>query len=104
MDNTFAEGSSSPLTRRGVYDRVHTLLQHLLSLIPTLPTSLQPVLVRHFPHKRQSQACQITYIRNILRLSEYCPELADRILSLIVDRTIQIDVSVYGHHSSAIDV
>lgn len=86
------EGSSSPLTHRVIYDRLHLMLQHLLSLIPTLPSTLQPLLVRNFPHKRQSQLAQITYIRNLLRVSVYCPELADKILATIVDRAIQIDV------------
>ena len=86
------ESSSFPLTRRVVYDRIHHLLQHLLSLIPTLPSTLQPLLVRKFPHKRQSQAAQVTYIRNMLRVTEYCPEIADRLLSTTVDRAVQIDV------------
>ncbi|ETW83701.1 hypothetical protein HETIRDRAFT_380901, partial [Heterobasidion irregulare TC 32-1] len=88
------ESSSFPLTRRVVYDRIHHLLQHLLSLIPTLPSTLQPLLVRKFPHKRQSQAAQVTYIRNMLRVTEYCPEIADRLLSTIVDRAVQIDVEI----------
>lgn len=82
------------MTRRVVYDRLHFLLQHLLSLVPTLPSTLQPLLVRFFPHKRQSQAAQITYIRNLLRITEYCPELSDRILATIIDRAIQIDVRI----------
>lgn len=86
------EGSASPLTRRVIYDRLHYLLQHLISLIPTLPSTLQPLLVRNFPHKRQNQVVQTTYIRNLLRISTYCPELADKILATIIDRTIQIDV------------
>ncbi|KAJ7228301.1 RNA polymerase I-specific transcription initiation factor RRN3 [Mycena pura] len=88
------EGSSSPLTRRAIYDRLHYLLRHLLSLIPTLPSTLLPLLVRNFPHKRQNQASQTTYIRNLLRISSYCPELGDKILSTIVDRAIQIDVEI----------
>lgn len=86
------ESSTSPLTRSVVYDRLHHLLRHLLSLIPTLPSTLQPLLVRNFPHKRQSQVTQVTYIRNLLRVMEYCSELADRILALIIDRALQIDV------------
>ncbi|KAF8580614.1 RNA polymerase I-specific transcription initiation factor RRN3 [Ramaria rubella] len=93
VDST-SEGSWGPLTRRIVYDRLHNLLEHLLSLIPTLPSTLQPLLVRHFPHKRQEKADQITYIRNLLRITEYCPALADRILSTIIDRAIQIDVEI----------
>ncbi|KAK7695390.1 hypothetical protein QCA50_000026 [Cerrena zonata] len=88
------ESSSSPLTRRVVYDRIHYLLRHLLSLVPTLPSTLQPLLVQHFPHKRQSQSAQVTYIRNLLRVMEYCPALSDRILATIIDRAIQIDVEI----------
>ncbi|KAH7922981.1 RNA polymerase I-specific transcription initiation factor RRN3 [Leucogyrophana mollusca] len=88
------ESSATPLTRRIIYDRLHYLLRHLLSLIPTLPSTLQPLLVRNFPHKRQSQVAQVTYIRNLLRVTEYCSELADRILATIIDRAIQIDVEI----------
>ncbi|EDR12293.1 RNA polymerase I-specific transcription initiation factor RRN3 family protein [Laccaria bicolor S238N-H82] len=84
----------APLTRRVIYDRLHNLLGHILSLIPTLPSTLQPLLVRHFPHKRQNQVVQTTYIRNLLRVSTYCPELSDKILATIVDRAIQIDVEI----------
>ncbi|KIL70295.1 hypothetical protein M378DRAFT_183840 [Amanita muscaria Koide BX008] len=94
LDNVGAETSSSPLTRRVIYDRLHDLLQHLLSLFPTLPTTLEPLLVRNFPHKRQNQIAQVTYIRNLLRISGYCPEVADKILSTIIDRAIQIDVEI----------
>ncbi|KAJ7044704.1 RNA polymerase I-specific transcription initiation factor RRN3 [Mycena alexandri] len=94
LDTNTPEGSSSPLTRRVIYDRFHYLLRHLLSLIPTLSSTLQPLLVRNFPHKRQNQASQSTYIRNLLRISTYCPELSDKILSTIVDRAIQIDVEI----------
>lgn len=97
LDSTMPESSSSPLTRRMIYDRLHHLLRHLLALIPTLPSTLQNYLIRHFPHKRLPLAAQVTYIRNILRIAEYCPELADRILATIVDRVIQIDVRGSAH-------
>jgi RNA polymerase I-specific transcription initiation factor RRN3 len=82
------------LTRRTIYDRLHYLLAHVLALIPTLPSTLQPLLVKHFPHKRQNHFAQLTYIRNILRVSTYCRELSDKILATIVDRAIQIDVEI----------
>ncbi|KII95045.1 hypothetical protein PLICRDRAFT_98907 [Plicaturopsis crispa FD-325 SS-3] len=88
------EGSSKPITRRDVYDRLHYLLRHILSLIPTLPNTLHPLLMRNFPHKRQNQLAQVTYIRNLLRVTDYCPELGDRILATIIDRAIQIDVEI----------
>lgn len=68
------------------------LLQHLQELIPTLPSTLLPHLLKHFPHRRLSKNCQITYIRNLLRVSTYCSSLTERILTVIVERAIQIDV------------
>lgn len=92
-DTKNGESSKDPMSRRLVYNRLHRLLQRLLSLIPTLSTTLEPLLVRTFPHKRQDKNAQVTYIRNMLRVSSYCPELGDRILATVVDRAIQIDVS-----------
>ncbi|KAF9480690.1 RNA polymerase I-specific transcription initiation factor RRN3 [Pholiota conissans] len=94
LDTNLPSTSSAPITRRIIYDRLHYLLRHILALVPTLPSTLQPLLVRHFPHKRQNQVAQTTYIRNLLRVSSYCPELADKILATIVDRAIQIDVEI----------
>ncbi|KZT24585.1 RNA polymerase I-specific transcription initiation factor RRN3 [Neolentinus lepideus HHB14362 ss-1] len=94
LDSILPEGSSRPLTRRVIYERQHYLLRHLLSLIPTLPSTLQPLLLSNFPHKRQSQVAHITYIRNLLQVMDYCPEFADRILATIVDRALQIDVEI----------
>ncbi|KAG1806291.1 RNA polymerase I-specific transcription initiation factor RRN3 [Suillus plorans] len=85
---------STPLTRRVIYDRQHTLLEHLLNLVPTLPSSLAPLLVRNFPHKRQPQAAHVAYIRNLLRITEYCGELSERVLGLIVDRALMVDVEI----------
>lgn len=85
---------STPLTRRVIYDRQHALLEHLLNLVPTLPSSLAPLLVRNFPHKRQPQAAHVAYIRNLLRITEYCGELSERVLGLIVDRALMVDVEI----------
>ncbi|EJF62363.1 RNA polymerase I-specific transcription initiation factor RRN3 [Dichomitus squalens LYAD-421 SS1] len=94
LDSGLPESSARPLTRRIVYDRIHYLLRHLISLVPTCPSTLQPLLARNFPHKRQNQIAQVTYIRNLLRVTEYCPEIADRILALVIDRAIQVDVEI----------
>ncbi|EEB88267.1 hypothetical protein MPER_13990, partial [Moniliophthora perniciosa FA553] len=53
-----------------------------------------PLLTRNFPHKRQNTRSQSTYIKNLLRVSAYCPELSDGILELVIDRAIQIDVQI----------
>lgn len=88
------ETSMAPITRRMVYDRLHSLLQHLITVIPTLPSRLTPLILRNFPHKRLPCTAQTTYIRNVLRLSEYCPQLTPHILDVIVERALAIDVEI----------
>ena len=88
------ETSMAPITRRMVYDRLHNLLQHLITVIPTLPSQLTPLILRNFPHKRLPCTAQTTYIRNVLRLSEYCHQLTPHILNVIVERALAIDVEI----------
>ncbi|KAL7410392.1 RNA polymerase I-specific transcription initiation factor RRN3-domain-containing protein [Mrakia frigida] len=87
--------SSTPTLTRGlIYNRIHSLLAHLITLIPTLPSIISPILLHHFPHKRDQKIAQLTYLRNALRVVEYCPPLADKVLAKIVERAIQIDVEI----------
>lgn len=81
-------------TRRQLYDRLHGLLQNLLRLIPTLPSTLQPRLVQHFPHKRDRTLSQVLYIRNLLRVTEYCEALTEPIWSAVIDHALQVDVEI----------
>ncbi|TIB03331.1 hypothetical protein E3P96_01916 [Wallemia ichthyophaga] len=94
LENVEHVPENERLTRRIVFDRLHGLLNKLLDLVPTLPSLLQPILIRHFPHKRENKVQQVTYMRNLLSIISYCPALTDEIFGLIIDRTIQIDVEI----------
>ncbi|KAI8917783.1 RNA polymerase I-specific transcription initiation factor RRN3 [Powellomyces hirtus] len=76
------------------FDRVHTILQSVLALIPTGPSFLLPVLTENFPHKRETLDVHVFYLRNVLRMLDYAPVLRDPVLALIVDRIVQIDVEI----------
>ncbi|KAF9106366.1 hypothetical protein BGX27_009202 [Mortierella sp. AM989] len=82
------------VSRDRQYDRVHQALKYILDLIPTGPTSLFPLLAAEFPHKRESIHAHITYVKNILRVLDYSPVLRTQILSVVIDRIIQIDVEI----------
>lgn len=84
----------STITRREYHARHHLLLSHLLSLIPTLPNVLQPLLNRHAPHKREHAVVQTTWVRNCCELIDYCPELGARVWASLVDRMLRIDVEI----------
>lgn len=66
----------------------------LLRLIPTLPGTLPPLLLQHFPHKHEHTMSQVLYIQNLLRISEYCEALTEPIWSAIIDHTLQVDVAI----------
>lgn len=84
----------STLKRKQVYERVHLLIRSLLSVVPTLPGVLGPLLVQFLPHKMVNRSDQLVYMRNILHVSEYCAELSEAILGAVIDRAIQLDVEI----------
>ncbi|KAJ9104466.1 hypothetical protein QFC21_001961 [Naganishia friedmannii] len=82
--------ADTPTISRALYHIRHQLLfTHLLSLIPTLPTILAPVLVKNFPHKRESEVAMSVYVRNVLDLVEVCPEVAVTVWEVV---EIQIEL------------
>ncbi|GAA5973644.1 hypothetical protein JCM11641_005059 [Rhodosporidiobolus odoratus] len=84
------------LTRRLIYTRIHALLRLLLSLVPTMSPSLSPLLSLYFPSKREPRAAQVCYIDNLLLLTEYCTELSEDVLTLVIERALNIDVEIQG--------
>nr|XP_018262221.1 RNA polymerase I-specific transcription initiation factor RRN3 [Kwoniella dejecticola CBS 10117]OBR84379.1 RNA polymerase I-specific transcription initiation factor RRN3 [Kwoniella dejecticola CBS 10117] len=90
----YTMSTAAPISRRIFHARHHLLLSHLISLVPTLPNVLQPLLIRNFPHKREPEISQTTWIRNCCELIGYCPELGGRMWGEIVDRMLRIDVEI----------
>lgn len=81
-------------TRRLLYTRCHLLLRALLTLVPTLPSSLNPLLIKHFPHKREGKREQSTYARNILFITQYESQVAETVWRVVLDRAIGLDVEI----------
>jgi RNA polymerase I-specific transcription initiation factor RRN3 len=82
------------VNRDQLSSRVHVALKYLLRLIPSASSTLSPILAAKFPYAEESKKLQITYIQNLLRLSEYAPELKSDVLALITDRLVKIDVQM----------
>lgn len=91
--STNGEASKRP-TRRLLYARIHFLLKAILSLIPTLPSTLSPLLLRYFPHKRDGKKEQATYARNILFITLYENQVAEAVWRAVADRAIGLDVEI----------
>ncbi|KAK4705164.1 RNA polymerase I-specific transcription initiation factor RRN3, partial [Phenoliferia sp. Uapishka_3] len=101
---TSTPASMPSITRRILYGRLHTLLRTLIALVPTLAPSLSPLLAQSFPSKREPAVSQICYIDNLLTLTEYCPALAEDVLTLVIERALNIDVEIQGEPEEWEDV
>jgi len=77
-----------------VHGLIHDNIGRTISLVPTSVTYLSPMLRASFPHQRKEVSVQQTYVKNLLRIAEYASVLRDKILALIVERLIHIDVEI----------
>ncbi len=75
-----------------IHGKVHYAIKNLLSRIPQGEKEIFHILYRGFPHKRESLGAYIVYVKNLLQLIEYTPSLQHKILILIFERMIELDV------------
>ena len=69
-------------------------MRYILRLIPSASRTLSTILAKTFPHESDSRRLHSYYVRNLLKLITYAPELRPEILALITERLVKIDVQV----------
>ncbi|KDN38632.1 RRN3-domain-containing protein [Tilletiaria anomala UBC 951] len=94
LEHSSQAATASAPTRRQIYARIHRLIRQLIVLVPTLPSQLGSLLTRHFPPKRDTRTAQLVFIRNALKVCEYCQELSEGVLTMVIGRALQIDVEI----------
>lgn len=87
-----AEGLESWLSKR--YDAVHNVLNEVLRIVPTASQRLLQLLGASFPHKLRHVDTQVDFLKNLLRVVVYVPNIQTQALALIVDRLVEIDVEI----------
>lgn len=76
-------------------DAIHAALRAVLALVPAGVPELYPALEEAFPHRRVVGAGSLVhYARELLRVAEYLPGLRARLLALLVERCLEIDVEI----------
>ncbi|KAF1912649.1 RNA polymerase I-specific transcription initiation factor RRN3 [Ampelomyces quisqualis] len=83
-----------PIERPRVEARVHECLRSILRHNSMASTFLAPSLASTFPYPDDDAKTHVQYIRNVLKVSEYCPELKGQIFSLVTDKLVKIDVQI----------
>jgi len=73
---------------------IHTGLKKILWIIPAASSKLWPLLQEFFPHRVIHIDMQQLYLKNLLCIMDYCPTLRERIIQMIIDKMIQIDVEI----------
>ncbi len=80
------------------YERVqsyaHRSLSAVLSLAPSGISKLFFILSKQYPHKRLPPVVQEGYCRQLVSVAAYVPALEPRLLRLIVQRALEIDVEI----------
>lgn len=69
-------------------------LKKVMSIVPTAGKVIFPVLVEHFPHKITPVNVQTGYLKNLLHIIQYVSSIQDRIIGLIVEKLVAIDVEI----------
>ena len=73
---------------------IHRTIHELLQIAPLYAGILMQSLEDHAPHSRLSRSCQRLFVLHALRMTEYVPALLYRILVIVVDRMVAIDVAI----------
>ncbi|EPS44662.1 hypothetical protein H072_1338 [Dactylellina haptotyla CBS 200.50] len=81
-------------SRRDVFATVHKMLETILGLAPTVWNSLFTAISAAFPFKGQKKVHQTTYIVNLLDILKYAPAAKTKVLGLIFEKMIQLDVEI----------
>lgn len=83
-----------PIERVRVEARIHECLRSILRHNSMASTVLSPALSGNFPYPDDDAKTHVRYIRNILKVADYCPELKGSIFSLVTDKLVKIDVQI----------
>ncbi|OQR91711.1 RNA polymerase I-specific transcription initiation factor rrn3 [Achlya hypogyna] len=76
------------------YENVHAAFAKVLELVPAAIHMVFECLCSAFPHKRRETLSQLAYLNNILKLTTYAKGLQERVLGLIVEKLVAIDVEI----------
>ncbi|CAK9440394.1 uncharacterized protein LODBEIA_P44940 [Lodderomyces beijingensis] len=73
----------------------HIVLRKILKFIPLSINSIPQILQGNFPHHISSSTSEVlNYVHNLLKITEYSPELQFSVWQLIVECCIKIDVEL----------
>lgn len=97
----FTDVSLSPNGKRTHLQlNAHWAIQHLLDVVPSGHAILLRLIKETFPHKSADRREQVSYVFNLIRISQYAEHLKGDILSLCIERVVLVDVCLHYNKSN----
>lgn len=75
------------------FENVHRLLREIGNRVPVCPIHLFPILSQRYPHHTKDVNTHKVFVQNLLKIADYFSSLRSKILGLIINKIIQLDVS-----------
>jgi RNA polymerase I-specific transcription initiation factor RRN3 len=84
----------TPVPRTTMFRRLHMAIRTLLRQVPSVSAALARSLKSEFPNDLATTRSYIQYQKHLLRIADYAPELNAEMLSIIIQRLVDIDVQI----------
>lgn len=92
--NQVMEKVMQGLSLQGDHVKSHILIRKLIHLVPMGINSLPKIIKNCYPHKYSEGDSNVIYVKNLLHLTSYLPELESTVWSLIVRNVVTLDVDL----------
>ncbi|KAJ8319417.1 hypothetical protein KUTeg_004508 [Tegillarca granosa] len=89
---TDLENQSLRQKHEQTFINIHMVLKAISKIVPMTPALLMPLLNDLFPYMTKDAYIQACYVKNLLQITHYIPTLRQKIMELIVDRMLKLDV------------
>lgn len=74
--------------------RVHETLRGILRVTPLAISNLFSAVKEHLPHRRRELSHHVGFLRELLEMLNYCYPLRSRVVHLLVERLVDLDVQI----------
>lgn len=89
---TDLENQSLRQKHEQTFINIHMVLKAISKIVPMTPALLMPLLNDLFPYMTKDAYIQACYVKNLLQITHYIHTLRQKIMELIVDRMLKLDV------------
>jgi RNA polymerase I-specific transcription initiation factor RRN3 len=82
------------VTESQLLDRLHQTLDYIMQVIPTAVGVLENIIDNSFPFDPLNAQSYIEFVTNLLRLTKYTAAIEPKVLRLIIEKLVTIDVEL----------